>query len=208
MAIGDGPVEFHVYGCCKIFVFSSTVATTVSNPNGRAYLGYTSEAGVTVAFDPKYLPVYTDAFGDQVPEDLQDMGLLATLDFELLKWDNTVLEALQTYASGSDGQPEPDGTVAENLGKQQNADKDDSLVIGALLKQCGRTFAVALQRGTLGSETNVGCETNTVGPYVFGTCYVGPDSFNTGTKTTRHKLTINCMPNASGQLYQKGAAYF
>ena len=189
-------VEFHVYGCCKIAVFSNA-----------SYLGYSSEAGVHVVIDPKFEPVYTDAMGPQTPEDMQNMGMLATLDFELIKWDQTVLAVLQTHAARNDGTIEAcsSGTAvstANALGNAPNVDYASStLMIGALLKQSGWTFPTKLVRGSTGSANNPGCETNQEGAYVFGICYVGPDDFNLGTTKTRHKLTIHTLCNASGQLF-------
>ena len=181
MSVGSGPVEFHVNGLAKIYCF-----------NPKQYLGYASEAGVQLELDPKFLPIHTDAYGDQVPEDIQNMGLLATISFELIKWDQTVLDALQRFLTGASG------TGAASLGNSPNINDANPPVnlIGTLLKQCNYTFPVIIERtGT------VGCETNVQGPYDFAACYVGPDSFNLGTRNTRHKLTIHCLPNLSGQLF-------
>ena len=180
MTVGAGPVEFHVNGLCRVYCFSPKV-----------YLGYTSEAGVRVETDPKYDPIYTDAYGSQVPEDVQNMGMLATMSFELIKWDQTVLADLQGRLSGVGG------ASANNVnGASPNSDGSGNLLIGALYKQCGYAFPVIIERGG-----NVGCENNVEGPYDFSTCYVGMDSFNMGTRNTRHQLTIHCLPNASGVLY-------
>ena len=155
-------VEFHVYGLCTVYI-------------GGDYLGYTSEQGVTVELDPKFLPVHTDAFGDQVPEDVQNMSEVATVTMELIKWDQDVLDTLQEFQTKhSDGNP-----------------------VGALLKQCDQTFELALHRG----DSPVGCEDTVEGPYTFGTAYLGPDSFNVGTRATRHKLTFHCLPDSSGVLF-------
>lgn len=201
MSLGAGPVEFHVNGLAKIYCFNPLV-----------YLGYTSEAGVKLEFDPKFLMIYTDAFGDQVPEDIQNMGMLATLTFELIKWDQTVLAALQTHAPGTDGSATvgPFGTLVP-VGKGPNVDTAFSNIIGTFLKQCNWNFPLYIAR------TSTNCEANTeplqaggagasANGYGFWSCYVGPDSFNLGTKATRHSLTINCLPNSSGQLYQVGSA--
>lgn len=187
-----GPVEFHVYGCCKINVFST-----------NSYLGYSSEAGVHVVVDPKFEPVYTDAMGPQTPEDMQNMGMLATIDFELIKWDQTVLAELQTHAANSAGTVTTcasGSSVSNALGNTPNSD-GSTLLIGSLLKQSGWTFPTTLVRGGTGSSTNPGCETNKEGAYTFGTCYVGPDDFNLGTTKTRHKLTFHTLCNASGVLF-------
>jgi hypothetical protein len=187
MSLGAGPVEFHVWGLCKLWVFSPLV-----------YLGYTSEAGVQIDFDPKFLPVHTDAYGDQVPEDIQNMGMLATINFELIKWDQTVLQVLQTHLPGVSG-------ASGSLGNTPNtlAGAND-IVVGTFLKQCSYNFPFYLQRA--GSVSNVGCETNVEGPYYFTSCYLGPDAFNVGTKNTRHKLTVNAIPNASGVLFRIGSS--
>jgi hypothetical protein len=177
----SGVQEFHVSGLASIYVFSPT-----------SYLGYSSEAGVQLDFDPKFLPIYTDAFGDQVPEDIQNMGMLASLNFELIKWDMTVLAALQTFAGNFTSAP-------TTKGDYPNADASGNLQIGLLRKQCNWTFPLTINRQTSS------CETNKEGPYTFGTCYVGADSFNLGTRHTRHRLTVHCLPNASGQLFVVGS---
>lgn len=188
-------VEFHVNGCAKITVFS-----------GRSYLGYCSEAGVTVDTDPKWLPIFTDAYGDQTPEDIQDMGMVATISFELIKWDQTVLTALQTRMPGASGSMSGScQTMAGDLGSSPNIDSAGSLMIGALLKQGGWAFPLCINRGGVGSETNPSCEGTVEGPFLFATCYVGPDSFALGTRNTRHRLTINALPNANGVLFSIGS---
>lgn len=189
MALGSGPVEFHVYGLCKIYVFTPL-----------QYLGYTSEAGVQIEMDPKFLPIYTDAYGDQVPEDIQNMGMLATLTFELIKWDHTVLSVLQTHLPGATGNA-PGGTLGNAPNTNTGA---NDILVGTLLKQCAYNFPLYLQRA--GSVANVGCESNVEGPFYFSSCYLGPDAFNAGTKNLRHRLTVNCIPNASGQLFRIGSS--
>ena len=178
----SGIQEFHVSGLAQIYVFTPST-----------YLGYSSEAGIQLDFDPKFLPIYTDAYGDQVPEDIQNMGMLATLNFELIKWDHTVLAALQTFAGNFTSAPTAKGS-------QPNSDGANNLQIGLLRKQCSWTFPMTITRQ---SST---CETNKEGPYTFSTCYVGADSFNLGTRNTRHRVTVNVLPNASGVLFTVGTA--
>ena len=185
--------EFHVNGLASIYVFT-----------GGNYLGYSSEAGVQLDIDPKFLPIYTDALGDQVPEDVQNMGMIATLNFELIRWDQTVLAALQSHLPGAAGNQVGTCETSGVLGASPQVNSGGNNIIGTLLKQSGWTFPLMISRGGSNNQ-NVACETNKEGPYVFTTCYVGPDSFNLGTRNTRHRLSINCIPNSSGVLFFIGS---
>jgi len=173
-------IEFHVNGLAKIYI-------------GAEYLGYSSEAGVQLEFEPKFLPIHTDAYGDQTPEDIQNMGMTASISFELIRWDQAILTKLQAFYYGTSGSKgntpnSPTGASAAESG---------TLLIGSLLKQCGWSFVTQIQRW----PPVTGCEGSPEGAYKFNTCYLGADSFNLGTKATRHKLSIHCIPNASGQLF-------
>ena len=165
-------VEFHVNGLAKLNF-------------GSDYLGYSTE-GVDVELRFNESEVMTDAWGDKVPEDVQNMGQDAIVSCELVKWDESTLQKVEKrFGSAGD------------IGHAPNVD-DGGICIGTLLKQCEDYESLTIAR----DSNNLGCEDNPEGPYVFNCVYLmGVENFRLGTKVTRKRITFRCLPDLSGVLY-------
>jgi hypothetical protein len=171
-------VEFHTNGLARLQVF-----------NPKQYLGYSTD-GVTIELDFKSTEILTDAWGDQIPEDVQNMGQEARVTCELVKYDTNVLEAVENRVQGAYAESEA------VFGKFPNVASDGSNQIGSFMKQCGSVYPLAVERA------NDDCETWEEGPFYFYNAYLtGVDTFKVGTRATRHTLTWRCLPNCSGVLF-------
>lgn len=96
-------VLFHVNGSALIYVGQGT---------GGSQLGYSSAEGVKVETLVGQEMVYSDQLGPFVPGEVLNNGTIAQITFDLYKYDNSVLAALNAKREGGNlGQFTAAGTL-------------------------------------------------------------------------------------------------
>ena len=174
--------QFHVNGLATIWV---------DYGEGDTVLGYSID-GVTIDMNFESEMVFTDKWGPKVPEDVLNQGQWATVRCQLVKYNNEPLQAVKERLTG----------VTSNYGGLPNEYSDDTIAIGALMKQCDHLITLSVDRGTTCTELGTGIEYE--GGWQFKGAYLADtDSFQVGTRVTSHDLTFRCIPDASGLLFTK-----
>lgn len=97
--------SYHVFGPCVPQVGTGTL-------NAMEVLGVTLDGG-NVQLDHKEIPVHSDAGGPQAEVEIQQVGSIALIDFDLTSWDEAILTKLllATEAASTLGQAGAPGAL-------------------------------------------------------------------------------------------------
>ena len=179
--------QFHVNGLASIYV-----CPDIATSGSWLLLGYSVD-GVTINMNYETEDVYTDKWGSKIPEDVLNLGQWAEVKCNLIKYDNAVLEQIQTRLNDALG----------TYGELPNLN-NSAIAIGTLMGQCSHMMGLHIIRGT--TCTELGTATAYEGGWQFNASYLADtDSFKVGTIVTEHELTWRCLPDSNGVLFTKDA---
>lgn len=155
--------RLHVNGLATVKVNSSTLGWTVD--------------GVVIEFIGYFEDVYTDKNGPRLPQDVLVYGQEARVTCDLIVYDDSVLNAVETLIYN--------GTYGQT----------PNVNYGHLLAACGGTFVLSVLKGS-------NCVNETEGGWIFQIAYLMDNhSVKVGTRVTRHTCVFRCLPDASGVLF-------
>lgn len=161
--------DLHVFGPALVEI-GLTGGATVG-------FGYTVE-GVRIRIEQGFEDVMTDDAGFHMPGDVQWGGQTATIEAELIRWDEALFRTLEAAIRGRSG------------GAITSAD------IGTLMLAGARYFTARIsgsQRTGLPAED----------PYRFSAVWpIGEISSNHGTRVSRRQLSLRAIP-INGILYTR-----
>ncbi len=190
-------IPLHVNGPARIEirnVFDFTPRGAEISPiPGFLVLGFTVE-GVDPQIEFGLFEWNTDQYGTHVPGAILFIGQMGKIDMELIRWNQRVLDEFVAIFPFIDA----GNSNTSVIGKQ--------IFSGEAISRDPDTAGINLTP-SLRIESQKLTGLNQEVAYEFFNCYVlPPQAFRLGTRVTRMKLTVRCLPQdqvENGQVYKR-----